>query len=218
MQPCVFDLFYLVYLWFDLKFSTNTIIKFSFVTRNLWILKVTANVNVSSPLLSSRWSSDGQYCRVVKDSGNYVECACSHLSIYTAYAEVATLASYNEAFYASGFICISGTTHVHPSTSPEVVVIESARPFILIWSSYWLCVASSSGFALAVMSHVLCSRFPMFAAKLLIHMMLSCLGTQVRHFSLKLYTALIIHGCKGAGEHQQKCFTEQLMSNMHLRL
>ncbi|KAI3372466.1 hypothetical protein L3Q82_022949 [Scortum barcoo] len=91
---------------------------------------------------TASWSSDGQYCRVVKESGNYVECACSHLSIYTAYAEFATLASYNEAFYASGFICISG-------------------------------------FALAIISHVLCSRFPMFAAKLLTHMMLSCLGTQI---------------------------------------
>lgn len=64
----------------------------------------------SSPL-SSSWSADGRYCRVVKESGNYVECACSHLSIYTAYAEFATLASYNEAFYVSGFICISGTKH-----------------------------------------------------------------------------------------------------------
>ncbi|XP_041793349.1 adhesion G-protein coupled receptor V1 isoform X2 [Chelmon rostratus] len=91
---------------------------------------------------TASWSSDGQYCRVVKESGNYVECACSHLSIYTAYAEFATLASYNDAFYASGFICISG-------------------------------------FALAIISHVLCSRFPMFAAKLLTHMMLSCLGTQI---------------------------------------
>ncbi|XP_070820196.1 adhesion G-protein coupled receptor V1 isoform X2 [Chaetodon trifascialis] len=91
---------------------------------------------------TSSWSSDGQYCRVVKESGSYVECACSHLSIYTAYAEFATLASYNDAFYASGFICISG-------------------------------------FALAIISHVLCSRFPMFAAKLLTHMMLSCLGTQI---------------------------------------
>ncbi|XP_051279685.1 adhesion G-protein coupled receptor V1 isoform X2 [Dicentrarchus labrax] len=91
---------------------------------------------------TASWSSDGRYCRVVKESGNYVECACSHLSIYTAYAEFATLASYNEAFYASGFICISG-------------------------------------FALAIISHVLCSRFPMFAAKLLTHMMLSCLGTQI---------------------------------------
>lgn len=36
-----------------------------------------------------------------------------------------------------------------------------------------------AGFALAVISHVLCSQFPMFAAKLLTHMMLSCLGTQV---------------------------------------
>lgn len=71
-----------------------------------------------------------------------MECACSHLSIYTAYAEFTTLASYNEAFYASGFICISG-------------------------------------FALAIISHVLCSRFPMFAAKLLTHMMVSCLGTQI---------------------------------------
>ncbi|XP_074526084.1 adhesion G-protein coupled receptor V1 [Halichoeres trimaculatus] len=91
---------------------------------------------------TASWSSDGQYCRVVKESGSYVECACTHLSIYTAHAEFATLASYNEAFYASGFICISG-------------------------------------FALAIISHILCSRFPMFAAKLLTHMMLSCLGTQI---------------------------------------
>uniref|UniRef100_UPI003AAD5B8E adhesion G-protein coupled receptor V1 n=1 Tax=Centroberyx gerrardi TaxID=166262 RepID=UPI003AAD5B8E len=88
------------------------------------------------------WLSDGQFCRVVEDSGNYVECACSHLSVYTAYAEIAALASYNEAFYTSGFICISG-------------------------------------FALAIISHVLCSRFPMFAAKLLTHMMVGCLGTQL---------------------------------------
>ncbi|KAK2837424.1 hypothetical protein Q5P01_014636 [Channa striata] len=91
---------------------------------------------------TASWSSDGRYCRVVNETGNYVECACSHLSIYTAYAELATLASYNEAFYASEFICISG-------------------------------------FALAIISHVLCSRFPMFAAKLLTHMMVACLGTQI---------------------------------------
>lgn len=36
-----------------------------------------------------------------------------------------------------------------------------------------------TGFALAIISHVLCSRFPMFAAKLLTHMMVACLGTQV---------------------------------------
>ncbi|XP_051923302.1 adhesion G-protein coupled receptor V1 [Hippocampus zosterae] len=91
---------------------------------------------------TASWSSDGQHCRVVKESGSYVECACSHLSIYTAYAEFAPLASYNRAFYASGFICISA-------------------------------------FALAIMAHVLCSRFPLFAAKLLVHMMVSCLGTQI---------------------------------------
>ncbi|XP_036383544.1 LOW QUALITY PROTEIN: adhesion G-protein coupled receptor V1 [Megalops cyprinoides] len=88
------------------------------------------------------WLSDGQFCRVVDDSGSYVECACSHLSVYTAFAETDTLSSYNEAFYASGFICISG-------------------------------------FILAIVSHVLCSRFPMFAAKLLAHMMVACLGTQI---------------------------------------
>ncbi|XP_071260291.1 adhesion G-protein coupled receptor V1-like isoform X2 [Salvelinus alpinus] len=88
------------------------------------------------------WLSDGQFCRVVDDSGNYVECACSHLSVYTAHAQMASLASYNEAFYASGFICISA-------------------------------------FVLAIVSHLLCSRFPMFAAKLLTHMMVGCLGTQI---------------------------------------
>ncbi|KAI1900416.1 hypothetical protein AGOR_G00049720 [Albula goreensis] len=88
------------------------------------------------------WLSDGQFCRVVDDSGTFVECACSHLSIYTAFAETDTLSSYNEAFYASGFICIFG-------------------------------------FAAAILSHVLCSRFPMFAAKLLAHMMVACLGTQI---------------------------------------
>ncbi|XP_072520807.1 adhesion G-protein coupled receptor V1 isoform X2 [Salminus brasiliensis] len=88
------------------------------------------------------WLSDGQFCRVVDDSENFVECACTHLSIYTAYAETGALSSYNEAFYAAGFICISG-------------------------------------FALAIISHVLCSRFPMFAAKLLTHMMVACLGMQI---------------------------------------
>ncbi|XP_037536594.1 adhesion G-protein coupled receptor V1 [Nematolebias whitei] len=91
---------------------------------------------------TASWSSDGQYCRVVKESGTYVECACSHLSVYAAHAEFALRASYNEAFYTAGFICISG-------------------------------------FALAIISHVVCSRSPMFAAKLLTHMMVGCLGTQI---------------------------------------
>lgn len=55
---------------------------------------------------------------MVKEGDNYVECACSHLSIYAAHAEFASLASYNEAFYASGFICISGIKHF-PSVSPS---------------------------------------------------------------------------------------------------
>lgn len=58
--------------------------------------------------VSFSWSSDGRFCRVVKEGDNYVECACSHLSVYAAHAEFASLASYNEAFYASGFVCISG--------------------------------------------------------------------------------------------------------------
>ncbi|XP_062371958.1 adhesion G-protein coupled receptor V1 [Sardina pilchardus] len=88
------------------------------------------------------WLSDEKVCRVVDDRENFVECACSHLSVYTAYADKAAIISYNAAFYASGFICISG-------------------------------------FSLAILSHVLCSRFPMFAVKLLTHMMVACLGTQI---------------------------------------
>lgn len=42
-----------------------------------------------------------------------------------------------------------------------------------------LIVGVSAGFALAVSAHLLCSRAPTFAAKLLAHMMLGCLGTQV---------------------------------------
>ncbi|XP_035235780.1 adhesion G-protein coupled receptor V1 isoform X2 [Anguilla anguilla] len=91
---------------------------------------------------AERWLSDGQFCRVVDDTEAFVECACSHLSIYTAFAETDALFSYNEAFYASSLICIFG-------------------------------------FAAAILSHVLCSRFPMFAAKLLAHMMIACLGTQI---------------------------------------
>lgn len=74
-------------------------------------------------LVSFSWSSDGQYCRVVKESKNYVECACSHLSIYTAYAEFASLVSYNEAFYASGIICISGTKHVLRTSFSRSILI-----------------------------------------------------------------------------------------------
>ncbi|KAJ8380590.1 hypothetical protein SKAU_G00013680 [Synaphobranchus kaupii] len=91
---------------------------------------------------AERWLSDGQFCRVMEDSETFVECACSHLSIYTAFAETDAFGSYDEAFYASALICIFG-------------------------------------FATAALSHVLCSRFPMFAAKLLAHMMIACLGTQI---------------------------------------
>ncbi|KAF1420925.1 G-protein coupled receptor 98, partial [Spheniscus magellanicus] len=88
------------------------------------------------------WLSDSGFCKVVDDSSDYVECSCSHMSIYAVYAQTDNLSSYNEAFFSSGFICISG-------------------------------------FTLAIASHLFCTRCAMFAAKLLTHMMVACLGTQI---------------------------------------
>uniref|UniRef100_K7FWY2 Adhesion G protein-coupled receptor V1 n=1 Tax=Pelodiscus sinensis TaxID=13735 RepID=K7FWY2_PELSI len=88
------------------------------------------------------WLSDSQFCKVVDDTSNYVQCSCSHMSIYAVYAQTDNLSSYNEAFFSSGFICISG-------------------------------------FTLAILSHLFCTRCSMFAAKLLTHMMVACLGTQI---------------------------------------
>ncbi|XP_048148591.1 adhesion G-protein coupled receptor V1 isoform X5 [Corvus hawaiiensis] len=88
------------------------------------------------------WLSDSGFCKVVDDKSDYVECSCSHMSIYAVYAQTDNLSSYNEAFFSSGFICISG-------------------------------------FTLAIISHLFCTRCAMFAAKLLTHMMVACLGTQV---------------------------------------
>ncbi|XP_031951065.1 adhesion G-protein coupled receptor V1 isoform X9 [Corvus moneduloides] len=88
------------------------------------------------------WLSDSGFCKVVDDKSDYVECSCSHMSIYAVYAQTDNLSSYNEAFFSSGFLCISG-------------------------------------FTLAIISHLFCTRCAMFAAKLLTHMMVACLGTQV---------------------------------------
>ncbi|XP_071587409.1 adhesion G-protein coupled receptor V1 isoform X2 [Heliangelus exortis] len=88
------------------------------------------------------WLSDSGFCKVLDDTSDYVECSCSHMSIYAAYALTDNLSSYNEAFFSSGFICISG-------------------------------------FTLAIISHLFCTRCAMFAAKLLTHMMVACLGTQI---------------------------------------
>ncbi|NWV35380.1 GPR98 protein, partial [Grantiella picta] len=88
------------------------------------------------------WLSDSGFCKVVDDTSDYVECSCSHMSIYAVYAQLDNLSSYNEAFFSSGFICISG-------------------------------------FILAIISHLFCTRSAMFAAKLLTHMMVACLGTQI---------------------------------------
>ncbi|XP_041868913.1 adhesion G-protein coupled receptor V1 isoform X10 [Corvus kubaryi] len=89
------------------------------------------------------WLSDSGFCKVVDDKSDYVECSCSHMSIYAVYAQTDNLSSYNEAFFSSGFLCISG-------------------------------------FTLAIISHLFCTRCAMFAAKLLTHMMVACLGTQLR--------------------------------------
>lgn len=56
----------------------------------------------------SSWLSDSQFCKVVEDTLDYVECACSHMSVYAVYAKTDHSSSYNEAFFSSGFICISG--------------------------------------------------------------------------------------------------------------
>ncbi|XP_078413685.1 adhesion G-protein coupled receptor V1 [Cetorhinus maximus] len=109
------------------------------------------------------WLSDNQFCRVVEDTSNYVECACSHMSIYTASAQTDSLSLYNEAFFAAAFICISG-------------------------------------FALAILCHLLCSRFSMFAAKLLMHMMVACLGTQISFLiSIYLSRELSDESCSALG-------------------
>ncbi|XP_078070005.1 adhesion G-protein coupled receptor V1 [Mustelus asterias] len=109
------------------------------------------------------WLSDTQFCRVVEDTSNYVECACSHMSTYTASALTDSLSLYNEAFFAAAFVCISG-------------------------------------FALAILCHLLCSRFAMFAAKLLMHMMVACLGTQISFLiSIYLSRELSDESCSALG-------------------
>ncbi|XP_042546906.1 adhesion G-protein coupled receptor V1 [Dipodomys spectabilis] len=57
---------------------------------------------------AASWLSDSQLCRVVEDASDHVECACSHMSLYAVYSQTDNLSSYNEAFFSSGFICISG--------------------------------------------------------------------------------------------------------------
>ncbi|XP_069081373.1 adhesion G-protein coupled receptor V1 [Pleurodeles waltl] len=109
------------------------------------------------------WLSDGQFCKVVAETTDYVECACSHMSVYAVYAQTDALSSYNEAFFSAGFICISG-------------------------------------FTLAILSHLFCSRSSMFAAKLLTHMMVASLGTQIS-FLISAYVSpkLSTESCSALG-------------------
>ncbi|XP_053330924.1 adhesion G-protein coupled receptor V1 [Spea bombifrons] len=110
---------------------------------------------------SERWLADGQYCKVLSDTPEYVECSCSHMSSYAVYAQTDSLSSYNEAFFCAGFICISG-------------------------------------FTLAILSQLFCIRSSMFAAKLLTHMMVACLGTQVSFLaSAYISRELSTESCSG---------------------
>ncbi|XP_039203977.1 adhesion G-protein coupled receptor V1 isoform X7 [Crotalus tigris] len=101
--------------------------------------------------IAESWLSNTQFCKLMEDSSDYVECSCSHMSVYAARAQTDSFSSYNEAFFSSGFICISG-------------------------------------FILAIFSYFLCTRTSMFAAKLLTHMMVACLGTQIS-FLASAYTS-----------------------------
>ncbi|KAM9330953.1 adhesion G-protein coupled receptor V1 [Gastrophryne carolinensis] len=110
---------------------------------------------------SQRWLSNGQFCRVVLDTTNYVECACTHLSSYAVFAETDDLSTYNEAFFCAGFICISG-------------------------------------FTLAILSQLFCTRSSMFAAKLLTYMMVACLGTQISFLASAYISRELSHeSCAG---------------------
>ncbi|XP_032873159.1 adhesion G-protein coupled receptor V1 [Amblyraja radiata] len=109
------------------------------------------------------WSSSNLFCRVVFETNNFVECACSHMSTYTATALIDELSFDNEAFFSAAFICISGLS-------------------------------------LAILSHLLCSGFSMFAAKLLMHMMVACLGTQISFLmSVYLSRELSNESCSALG-------------------
>ncbi|KAF3821827.1 hypothetical protein GH733_009869, partial [Mirounga leonina] len=57
---------------------------------------------------AASWLSDSQFCKVAEDTSDYVECACSYMSVYAVYAQTNNLSSYNEALFSSGFICVSG--------------------------------------------------------------------------------------------------------------
>ncbi|KAG8524634.1 Adhesion G-protein coupled receptor V1 [Galemys pyrenaicus] len=51
---------------------------------------------------AASWLSDSPFCKVVEDTSDYVECACSYMSVYAVYAQTDNLSSYNEAFFSSG--------------------------------------------------------------------------------------------------------------------
>ncbi|XP_048148601.1 adhesion G-protein coupled receptor V1 isoform X14 [Corvus hawaiiensis] len=89
------------------------------------------------------WLSDSGFCKVVDDKSDYVECSCSHMSIYAVYAQTDNLSSYNEAFFSSGFICISaGLAEPHPWHARSPAVTRSSPPHIprISWTaSFPLC-------------------------------------------------------------------------------
>ena len=81
---------------------------------------------------------------MVEDGGRYVECACSHLSVYSA--SVGASSSYNEAFYAAGFICISGR---QPPQSPGSMS-GGPRPQGALWANRRVIVPNNIVFVVDV--------------------------------------------------------------------
>ncbi|KAI4570105.1 hypothetical protein MJT46_007399 [Ovis ammon polii x Ovis aries] len=80
---------------------------------------------------AASWLSDSQFCKVVEDTSGYVECACSYMSVYAVYAQTDNLSSYNEAFFSSGFICISESSVICELTRFHLIYLMT----VLKWCS-----------------------------------------------------------------------------------
>jgi hypothetical protein len=103
--------------------------KLFFLLKNLNILSVNERGIVTIIFFFS-WLSDSQFCKVVEDTSDYVECACSHMSVYAVYAQTDNLSSYNEAFFSSGFICVSGQWQYFQSIILIICENESLFPVV----------------------------------------------------------------------------------------
>ncbi|KAG9488005.1 hypothetical protein GDO78_007684 [Eleutherodactylus coqui] len=96
---------------------------------------------------SERWLSNGDLCRVMSDTTQYVECACTHMSSYAVYAHTDKLSSYNEAFFCAGFICISGmisflaSAYISPELSNESCAgLASVTHYFYLSQFVWMLI------------------------------------------------------------------------------